>query len=732
MRALSRDEPLQMFGKLQDNRIESVYVINLDRQPSRWKTFIREARRQHTEDGDSLLKFCQRVSAVDGKLLEERAAIGLIAPTYPLDAQYFADPDPRLLPLLCERSVQIPMSPEEVAVALSHVKTWHRIVEDKRMYALVFEDDVFFEPGFAAQLNRSWRELSQRPDGSPQFDLLYVSFREVERGSHTLSYSPNLLTPIRGYWWLSGYILSYAGAKKLLDSLPVVGPVDLWMNHLYASLDVYSTPRPIVSQRTDFVSDNRYSILPFLSQLGVQSDKTHVILEQTKGRRPVFCFGFNRETATILDTALSLLGYRCCNDQWGLFSANIGHMLEGALPLLFDAYIHVSSVSRAFRQITDLYPDALFILPPTPQDGSELSADVYREVMAHLLRKTDQTLITDIGSLGWHALCTFLGCHRPSYPFPTNILTRSIPAPCSRRTRRIPVEARKFLVPQHDVHPWIVPYERLSAFGVLGDKRAIGTQTGAFTSIVNDTFVSLDESRWMVLEDSFPSNLARFRRDNVKCLPSGGCRMTISENNHGDHQYAAASFASTQPLSFGRFEVTLRPAGVPGVVTAFFLHRNDPWQEIDVELLGQDPTKLLTNVYFNPGDPGTTCNFGNRGTPVVVDLPFNAADNYHRYAIEWEPHEIRWFVDDELLHVRGLWEPTPIPLLPMQLYCSVWPPRSVELAGTLRSGDLPVSSFVKSITISDWCATTHQSPTAAFGTGHNEPTPAMSQNAEID
>ena len=30
-------------------------------------------------------------------------------------------------------------------------------------------------------------------------------------------------------WYLSGYILSYEGAKYLLDSLPVIGPVDSWI-----------------------------------------------------------------------------------------------------------------------------------------------------------------------------------------------------------------------------------------------------------------------------------------------------------------------------------------------------------------------------------------------------------------------------------------------------------------------------------------------------------------------
>ena len=35
----------------------------------------------------------------------------------------------------------------------------------------------------------------------------------------------------------------------------------------------------------------------------------------------------------------------------------------------------------------------------------------------------------------------------------------------------------------------------------------------------------------------------------------------------------------------------MKPAKADGIITAFFLHRDNPWQEIDVELLGRDTTK---------------------------------------------------------------------------------------------------------------------------------------------
>lgn len=711
LRSVGRNEPLRVFGSAQDDgddRIEAVYVINLDRQSARWQTFTKEARRQRVEGRQSLLDFCHRVSAIDGKLLRPGDAASRVAAAYPLDAQYYVDPDPRLLSMIREEAVNVAMTREEVAVALSHIKTWQRIVADKASYALVLEDDVFLERTFAAQLNQSWRELPDRRNDGFRFDLLYLSYREVERGAQKICLSPNLTRPIRGYWWLSGYVLSYSAAKQLLQSLPIIGPVDLWMNHLFSELDVYSTPNSVISQRTDLQSDNCYSILPLLSQLGVQSDKTHMVLEQTKGRRPVFGIGFDRRGADLLEAALSLLGYRCCNDKWGHLSGNISQLIDNNLPLLFDAYTGTRSVTRAFRQLDKLYSDAVFILPPTTLDGSELSPQQHEEITAHCAgRKNKLLTINILDEDDWHALCKFLGCDTPSNPFPRNAVLRDIPSLMSKSCERIQLRDRTVAVLEHDVHPWIVPCKRLSAFGVLSEKRTYGNRAGTFRTVIEDDFACFDDSRWTALEDSFPSNLAMFRRENIALLQGHGYRMTLMKQRSGNREYSSASLASNHLYHFGRFEVVMKPAKADGVITAFFLHRNNPWQEIDVELLGQDTTKVLANVYFNPGDAGTNCNYGNRGTPVMIDLTFDAAKDYHRYAIEWEPHELRWYVDDELVHVRSTWEPTPVPNLPMGVYCSTWPPRSTELAGELRDCDLPICSHVKGISISAWDTTPH-------------------------
>ncbi len=143
----------------------------------------------------------------------------------------------------------------------------------------------------------------------------------------------------------------------------------------------------------------------------------------------------------------------------------------------------------------------------------------------------------------------------------------------------------------------------------------------------------------------------------------------------------------------------MKPARVPGLITGVFLHRNSPRQEIDIEFLGKDATKLLANVYYNPGDEGTRLEYGYRGAPTLIDLGFDASRGFHRYEIEWCATSIRWRVDGRLAYERVNWDPTPVPHLPMQFNVNLWHSRSEELAGRLAGGALPAHTEVRAIEI---------------------------------
>ncbi|MBL4632759.1 MAG: family 16 glycosylhydrolase [Kofleriaceae bacterium] len=268
---------------------------------------------------------------------------------------------------------------------------------------------------------------------------------------------------------------------------------------------------------------------------------------------------------------------------------------------------------------------------------------------------------------------------------------------------RIGVEGASCVLLEHDDLPWNRATKKNHEYCQVDAPMQFTRRTGSFETLRDDDLGNIDASYWDELDTTFPCNNAIFSSENVVSRSEGGIslRLEPSDNEKG---FSSGSIATKggEKFTYGRFEAELKAAKGSGLITAFFLYRFDPWQEIDVEILGKDTSKILLNVFFNPGEPGDLYNYGLRGTPVVIDLGFDASLDFHRYAIEWEPDEIRWFVDDRLIHVRHDGGPTPIPHLPMRFHVNLWPCCSTELAGPFDTAALPLSADFQSITISSW------------------------------
>ncbi|MFD7311003.1 glycoside hydrolase family 16 protein [Promicromonospora sp. NPDC059942] len=149
--------------------------------------------------------------------------------------------------------------------------------------------------------------------------------------------------------------------------------------------------------------------------------------------------------------------------------------------------------------------------------------------------------------------------------------------------------------------------------------------------------------------------------DNVSC--PGGC---------SGRPYASGEYRSNELYSYGRFEVRMKAASGSGIVTSFFTYTGpgdgQPWDEIDVEILGKNTRQMQTNYFTN----------GVGGHESVIDLGFDAASGYHDYAIEWwNGGTINWFVDGRLVHQengsRG-----PLPTRPQRIMMNLWPGTGVD------------------------------------------------------
>lgn len=679
-------------GTVKGSRIEKVYVINLDREPGRWAKMEQELRRILDSSGTELLSMTERHVAVDAKAFsQEPPRDADIDPFYTLGDQLFVEPQPLVLPTRLELNTPIRMSRAEIAVARSHINVWKQVAASHHEYVLILEDDVWFHSGFARDLDQAWDEVVAEYDKIGRFDVLYVSYFEVKHGAPKTFLSSKIFRPERGLWHLSGYVLSCDGAKKLLRLLPCRGPIDLWINHQFGMLDVCATKRSLISQRRDVTSTNSYSILPTLTSIGAITSEGASLFNIRPTEQPVFAFGPEGSGHSSLAMALSMLGYRCCSDLHALPAPELERLLEGSDDRIFDAYVNIGSLDAIVRELRSRYPKAKFILTAAKGisvDGTFLSVE-------DDLDDADITVLHSEDSNKWKIVCEHLRCAPPtcSYPVLKDLGQRPI---LDRAIEANQVLKRK--IPRRDKSPWVVgPHKWWQGINSVPiENEQVDTET--FVRIT-DNLECHDTERWLLRTDTFTDNLALFRPSNIEFSSGVGASLFVKREPLGVRDYTAASLCSRDQYLFGKFEATIQASNVPGVVTGFFLHRNSPRQEIDIEIAGNRPDRLLVNVFYNPGGEGAKFNYGYRGAPSYIELGFDASQKSHCFTIEWSPCEIRWLVDDNLVHRRTIWNPTPIPHLPMTLHVNSWLSRSIQLAGRINNRRLPATAVARSINL---------------------------------
>jgi GR25 family glycosyltransferase involved in LPS biosynthesis/beta-glucanase (GH16 family) len=693
LRRLISSQHTAAFGRsrrLGESKIGGIYVINLDRCPDRWAEMQRELSIVTDADGIPLSEMTTRCSAVDAKDIVAPALAGEeVYPYYTLADQLKVDPQPLAMPDRVELERPIAMTPQEVAIAMSHIGVWREIATGKREYALVLEDDVWFQFGFARQLDKAWRELTEHNKRSGEFDILYLSYKEVTNGAQKLFRSENIFCPIIGLWYLSGYVLSRHGAQKLLKLLPCYGPVDLWINHQFGELSVRATSQPIVEQRLDEVSTNLYSVLPVLNRIGAIDSENASLFQIRPTERPVFVFGSGGSGMSSVAMALSMLGYRCCSDLETLPPCEYERLMTGDPERIFDAYVNIGSLDGKAQELSKLFPSAKFVVTTIQ---NEVVDDKIQSLSAE---QGSVTVLCEDEVNKWRVICEHLRCAPPLCPFP------ELPDIGQRQTNeRHPnstdVPSAKIL--KRDSSPWgIEPHWNWKGITVEPSYNVRCADNERVT--ITDALDDLDPNRWMCRNDTFPGNLALFQSKNVEILPESGAALRVRKESLGVRNFGAAAISSCTKYLYGRFEAVIKASNVPGVITGFFLHRDSPRQEIDIEIPGNRPDSLLVNVFYNPGDEGARFDYGYRGAPNTISLGFDASQSDHSFAIEWKPEEISWFVDNRLVHRRVNWNPTPIPHLPMTLHVNAWPTRSKELAGRLKARLLPAEMVVRSIVI---------------------------------
>ena len=108
-------------------------------------------------------------------------------------------------------------------------------------------------------------------------------------------------------------------------------------------------------------------------------------------------------------------------------------------------------------------------------------------------------------------------------------------------------------------------------------------------------------------------------------------------------------------FTYGRVEARIRVPQGQGFLPAFWMMSDDEsygsWPksgEIDImEILGSDTDTLYGTLHY--GNP----HMQNQG---IYDLSSgDFASEYHVFAVEWEPGEIRWYCDDTCYYTTNYW-----------------------------------------------------------------------------
>ena len=109
--------------------------------------------------------------------------------------------------------------------------------------------------------------------------------------------------------------------------------------------------------------------------------------------------------------------------------------------------------------------------------------------------------------------------------------------------------------------------------------------------------------------------------------------------NSGAELYTKGTF------KYGRFDARMYMAATTGSVSSMFLYYNnsylgggEPWEEIDIEVLGKNPGSFQSNILSNTKEQQNSSENHHNLNPAS-----NAG--YHTYSLIWTPEYVSWEID---------------------------------------------------------------------------------------
>lgn len=191
------------------------------------------------------------------------------------------------------------------------------------------------------------------------------------------------------------------------------------------------------------------------------------------------------------------------------------------------------------------------------------------------------------------------------------------------------------------------------------------------------TSVNLGPDDYCKVDPAAPSAVAF---DATKSYKFYGCELT------GRDSY-----------KYGRFEARIKMAATSGTVSSMFLYydnsylgEGEKWNEVDIEILGNKPTGMQTNIISGTLEKKVT-------SEDKPDLGFDATECFHLYGMIWTPEYVAWEIDS--VEVRrdslGMTKAQVEDLTESQsLRFNLWASKTPAWTGAFTGEGLPVEEHI--------------------------------------
>ena len=117
------------------------------------------------------------------------------------------------------------------------------------------------------------------------------------------------------------------------------------------------------------------------------------------------------------------------------------------------------------------------------------------------------------------------------------------------------------------------------------------------------------------------------------------------------YSFYGAELTGLDQFKYGRFEARMKMAALSGTVSSMFVYydnswikEDEPWNEIDIEVLGKATGSWQSNIITREADPAIKATTASESKPLH-EFGFDATQDFHLYAIVWTPEYVSWEID---------------------------------------------------------------------------------------